>query len=205
MNQRPIHIHPIYQTLVCGHSEWDDYVADDLKAVTCPHCLENIKTALSGTSKINSSAPDALHEGQTKHDAGVTMGLPAATSERGRNCVESKKDPNGLDAHDPGAKLDAEKVRLGLVLHGFCRALMAVGKVGTYGAAKYSDNGWMQVDDGQRRYTDAMYRHLMSEASGEDCDYESNLLHAAHTAWNALARLELMLKHGAYDEAYPCE
>ena len=166
---------------------------------------QNTKTGLSRNSKPGYSQPSASMEPQTEGDAGVTMGLPAATSERGGNCVESKKDPNGLDAHDPGAKLDAEKVRLGLVLHGFCRALMAVGKVGTYGAAKYSDNGWMQVDDGQRRYTDAMYRHLMSEASGEDCDYESNLLHAAHTAWNALARLELMLKHGAYDEAYPCE
>ena len=166
---------------------------------------QNTKTGLSRNPKPGYSQPSASLEPQTISSAGVTMGLPAATSERGGNCVEAKKDPNGLDAHDPGAKLDAEKVRLGLVLHGFSRALLAVGKVGTYGAAKYSDNGWMQVDDGQRRYTDAMYRHLMSEASGEDCDYESNLLHAAHTAWNALARLELMLKHGAYDEAYPCE
>lgn len=166
---------------------------------------ENTKTETEGSQKMQGYAADASLEARTEGNAGVAMGLPAATSERAGNCVESKKDPNGLDAHDPGAKLDAEKVRLGLVLHGFCRALMAVGKVGTYGAAKYSDNGWMQVDDGQRRYTDAMYRHLMSEASGEDCDYESNLLHAAHTAWNALARLELMLKHGAYDEAYPCE
>ena len=166
---------------------------------------QNTKTGLSRNPKPGYSQPSASLEPQTISSAGVTMGSPAATSERGGNCVEGKKDPNGLDAHDPGAKLDAEKVRLGLVLHGFSRALLAVGKVGTYGAAKYSDNGWMQVDDGQRRYTDAMYRHLMSEASGEDCDYESNLLHAAHTAWNALARLELMLKHGAYDEAYPCE
>lgn len=103
-------------------------------------------------------------------------------------------DPQGFSAHDPGAKLDGGKVRLGLVMHGFPRALMAVGEVGTYGAGKYSDNGWMQVPDGESRYTDAMYRHLMAEAAGETTDRESGLLHAAHAAWNALARLELALR-----------
>jgi hypothetical protein len=36
-------------------------------------------------------------------------------------------------------------------------------------------------------------RHLLEEAQGLECDADSNLLHAAHTAWNALARLELIL------------
>jgi hypothetical protein len=108
--------------------------------------------------------------------------------------MKNHHDPNGLAAHDPGSKLDAEKVRLGLVMHGFPRALVAVGEIGTYGARKYTDNGWMQVCDGQRRYTDAMYRHLMLEATGESNDPESGLSHAAHAAWNALARLELLLR-----------
>lgn len=106
-----------------------------------------------------------------------------------------ESDPNGKDQHEPGAKLDNGKNRLGLVLLGFPNALVEVGKVGTYGANKYTDNGWKHVHDGQRRYTDAMLRHLLSEASGELRDPESKLLHAAQTAWNALARLELMLKN----------
>lgn len=106
----------------------------------------------------------------------------------------TETDPTGRKPNDPGAKLDQGKNRLGLVLFGFSRALQAVGRVGTYGAQKYSDNGWMQVPDGKERYTDAMLRHLMSEAQGEEIDPETGLMHAAQTAWNALSRLELMLR-----------
>ena len=83
---------------------------------------------------------------------------------------------------------------MGLVMGGFSRALQAVGEVGTFGASKYTDNGWVDVPDGERRYTDAMLRHLMKEAEGEVCDPDSGLKHAAHLAWGALARLDLMLR-----------
>jgi hypothetical protein len=69
-----------------------------------------------------------------------------------------------------------------------------VGEVGTYGTIKYSPGSWMHVPDGRERYTDALWRHLLAEAAGEDPDRDSGLAHAAHTAWNALARLELMLR-----------
>jgi hypothetical protein len=39
-----------------------------------------------------------------------------------------------------------------------------------------------------------MMRHWLAEQQGIECDEESNLRHAAHLAWNALARLELMLR-----------
>lgn len=106
----------------------------------------------------------------------------------------SDEDPNGLSQDQPGAKLDSGKSRPGLVLGGFSQALMKVSDVGTFGASKYSDNGWMQVVNGRGRYTDALYRHLMAEAGGEVHDSESEIEHAAHAAWNALARLELMLR-----------
>lgn len=99
-----------------------------------------------------------------------------------------------IDQHAPGAKLDHGKPRHGLVLGGFARALTEVAKVGTFGANKYTDNGWVSVPNGQARYTDALYRHLSAEAKGELNDGESELLHAAHAAWNALARLDLLLR-----------
>jgi len=105
-----------------------------------------------------------------------------------------ESDPDGKDAHELGAKLDAGKNRLGLVLLGFARALQEIGRVGTYGASKYTDYGWIEVEDGERRYTDALLRHLFAEATGEWCDPDSGLSHAAHAAWNALARLDLMLR-----------
>jgi hypothetical protein len=106
----------------------------------------------------------------------------------------TEHDPTGRNAKDPGSKLDAGKPRCSLVLGGFAAALEQVAKVGTFGANKYTDNGWKTVPNGEERYTDALYRHLLKESQGEQCDADSNLLHAAHTAWNALARLELMLK-----------
>lgn len=106
----------------------------------------------------------------------------------------SEKDPQGIDQHSPGAKLDSGKNRLGLVLGGFSLALQEVGKVGTFGANKYTDNGWKEVVGGIERYGDAQLRHKLSELAGEEVDPDSGFLHAAHDAWNSLARLELMLR-----------
>lgn len=104
-----------------------------------------------------------------------------------------ESDPNGIPQHAPGAKLDAGKTRLWLVFSGFANALEEVGKVGTFGAKKHCDDGWKSVPDGYARYSSAMLRHIMKEARGEAIDPDFGLLHAAHTAWNALARLELLL------------
>lgn len=99
-----------------------------------------------------------------------------------------------MNQHAPGAKLDQGKNRLGLVLGEFARSLWEVGSVGTFGAAKYSDSGWLQVPDGERRYIDAMMRHLMSDLRGEKLDRESQLPHLAHAAWCCLAVLDLRLR-----------
>lgn len=108
--------------------------------------------------------------------------------------LPAESDPHGLCPHAPGAKLDAGKVRAGLVLGGFARALLAVCEVGEYGATKYSPDGWKFVPGGIDRYTDAMHRHLLAEAAGQARDADTEMLHAAHAAWNALARLDLMIR-----------
>lgn len=112
----------------------------------------------------------------------------------------SEADPNGVDAHAPGAKLDAGKVEPELIQRGFSRALEAVSAVGTYGAQKYSRDGWESVPEAQRRYTNALYRHLYAEHQGETNDQDTGLAHAAHAAWNALARLELALRENSETE-----
>ena len=76
----------------------------------------------------------------------------------------------------------------------FPRAIESVAAVSTFGANKYAWNGWQNVDNGFERYSDAMVRHLLREGQGEVLDLDSGLLHAAHVAWGALARLELMLR-----------
>ena len=103
-----------------------------------------------------------------------------------------EKDPNGIEPYAPGAKLDDGKPEADL-LQDFGLALLAVAEVSTFGKRKYSRGGWQYVKDGINRYTAAMFRHLFEERY-EDNDPDSDLLHAKHTAWNALARLELMLR-----------
>jgi hypothetical protein len=76
----------------------------------------------------------------------------------------------------------------------FPRAISAVAEVSAFGASKYAWKGWEGVLDGYNRYSDAMVRHLIYEGEGEVLDVDSGLLHAAHCAWNALARLELIIK-----------
>lgn len=105
-----------------------------------------------------------------------------------------KIDPTGKNQHETGAKLDYGKIRMGLIMEGFAPALREVAKIGTFGANKYTDNGWKDVPNAKARYTDAMYRHLNIEAMGEEIDPDSNELHAAHAAWNALARLYFILE-----------
>lgn len=106
----------------------------------------------------------------------------------------NERDPHGTDQHSPGAKLDAGKVRPALVLRGFARALLEVSRVGTHGAMKYTENGWMEVPNGEARYDDAKLRHWLNEACGESHDPDTKIIHAAHEAWNALARLDLILR-----------
>ena len=106
----------------------------------------------------------------------------------------AERDPHGTPPSAPGAKLDAGKTRAGLAIGGFARALLAVSEVATFGARKYTPHGWVAVPDGVERYTDAMYRHLLAEAAGDKLDGDSGLSHAAHAAWCALARLDLLLR-----------
>ena len=107
--------------------------------------------------------------------------------------IAAEIDPQGLKRGEPGAKFDAGKVRPSLILNAMPLAILAVSEVGTYGANKYSENGWKNVDNGIARYTDAMDRHRIKEGL-EVFDEDSNLRHAAQVAWNALARLELILR-----------
>lgn len=116
------------------------------------------------------------------------------TNETPAGIVTTELDPYGKSQHTPGAKVDAGKVRMHLVTGGMARALLEVAKVSTFGATKYSDGGWVEVPDGFRRYEDAQQRHAAYRHIGEDFDSDSQLLHLAHEAWNALAKLDLYLR-----------
>ena len=139
-----------------------------------------------------------------------------------------ERDPNGLDPHTPGAKLDAGKQLPVLVLVPFIpvlgtciknpqiKLLFSLAKllleksslhgiidqvisentttrisglvaVGTYGATKYTPDGWLSVPDGMQRYGEAAARHMLKRIDGEEVDQDSGLPHIDHCLWNMLA------------------
>lgn len=114
----------------------------------------------------------------------------------------TEKDPAGLDPKTQGAKLDYGKHPVfSLCFNYFPRALMAVASVSEYGVRKYHIGGWAKVENGAVRYGDAKARHGLKEAiEGPYDDKDSGLSHAAQEAWNALARLEFLLKDGTIED-----
>lgn len=106
-----------------------------------------------------------------------------------------QKAREGESIEKGGLKYDVgkEPVQQG-VFEYFPRALLAVARVSAIGAKKYSWGNWKAaMVDGINRIGNAKGRHILKEAIQGQLDPESKELHAAHEAWNCLARLELML------------
>jgi hypothetical protein len=105
-------------------------------------------------------------------------------------------------------KYDGDKANVmsGVFLR-FPRAIAEVARVSDMGCAKYSappgDKGYLDVEDGYRRYTEALGRHLIAETLEGPINTEKGgalpeegvaVFHAAQVAWCALARLERYLR-----------
>lgn len=132
------------------------------------------------------STLDPQKEYQKLVDAGILEGVPK----------RKEVDPNGKAPGEAGAKFDAGKISVTRgCLHYFPRALTAVAELSCIGAKKYSWKGWSEVPDGIIRYSDALGRHeLRIEDDFSRRDPDTGVLEAAAVAWNALARLELILR-----------
>lgn len=89
---------------------------------------------------------------------------------------------------EQGLKYDDGKLLVTLVQPEFVKG---VAEVLTFGAKKYKPNSWQTVEDGKRRYEDALYRHWLAYLEGEEKDPESNLEHLKHLACNAMFLLYL--------------
>lgn len=115
--------------------------------------------------------------------------LPPQRSSRPDNQAFLHEETEGLkfDAGKPiFTCLDAESI-------------LEVGKVAAFGAKKYSYDNWRLVVDGERRYLNALWRHLLAHQSGEFRDQETGLPHLAHAGWNALAALFFARKEHSND------
>ena len=79
----------------------------------------------------------------------------------------------------PGRKFDTGKAEYGLIPP---HALNELAMVLTMGAKKYDRDNWRHVPDAERRYFDAMERHIWAWKRGEVIDPESGRNHLAHAA-----------------------
>jgi hypothetical protein len=96
-----------------------------------------------------------------------------------------------------GKKYDGEKPRLYLLPP---RTLVEVGKVLTFGAAKYDEHNWKKLDNLQNRYTGAALRHIFAHMEGEELDPETGLDHLAHALCCLMFKLEAKLENGESKE-----
>ena len=83
------------------------------------------------------------------------------------------------------------------VFQEFPLAMLEIAKVTAYGAGKHAVRGWQTFspDYAIRYHTGKMGRHLLAEETeGAVNEEDGGLLHAAQVAWNALARLEHILR-----------
>ncbi len=87
-----------------------------------------------------------------------------------------------------GQKHDQGKLRPTLLFQSLPNAVHQTIEVLQYGANKYGDENWKQVDP--KRYKDALLRHLLAYLAGEEHDKESDLKHLAHISSNVLFLLE---------------
>lgn len=93
-------------------------------------------------------------------------------------------------------KFDGEKVRLDLIP---VTPLLAIGKVLTYGAKKYSERNWEKGLAWSRCYAAAL-RHLFAWWSGETNDPETGLNHLDHALCEIMFLREFTETHTELDD-----
>lgn len=71
------------------------------------------------------------------------------------------------------------------------KAVEGMIKVLTFGALKYSPQGWRTVPNAKEMYLSAMMRHIRALSAGEVVDPESGLRHIDHIVTNACFLSEL--------------
>lgn len=91
----------------------------------------------------------------------------------------------------PDMKHDGGKPRWSLLRRGVTRALEGIITVLEFGAKKYAEDSWKTVENGERRYRDALDRHLAEIDKGDEFDAETGLPHIYHVGCNALFLAEL--------------
>ena len=92
-----------------------------------------------------------------------------------------------------GRKFDSTKPKMYLLPP---KATIEVSKVLTFGAEKYDEENWRQLENAQNRYSGGALRHIFAHLDGELKDEETDCSHLAHAICCLMFKLELELENG---------
>lgn len=112
------------------------------------------------------------------YDLGKQHGKTKLCGELAKHAIKTRAE---------GIKYDSQKPEPTLVPP---NAIESVIKILTFGAQKYSRDGWKSLDDLHRRYLNACLRHLLEYQKGNPIDDESGMPHLAHAVCSLLFVLE---------------
>lgn len=100
-----------------------------------------------------------------------------------------------------GVKHDQGKPPVSLIS---VSAILEEARVLGFGAKKYDEDNW-RGGISYRRILDAVLRHVLAIADGEDQDPESGLLHAAHARCGLGFLIEYYSTHPEMDDRHTSE
>jgi hypothetical protein len=106
---------------------------------------------------------------------------------------QTRVTPDGM-----GVKDDASKPQMSLIPGA---ALIEVGRVLDYGAAKYAPDNW-RAGMRTRRLLDAAIRHIYQYADGETLDQETGITHLAHAICNLMFGIVMEQERSDLDDRY---
>lgn len=93
------------------------------------------------------------------------------------NNIKTQFNPNNVVKEDIG------KNRLDLIEPDF---ILGLGEALTFGAKKYTDNGWKDIKNKHDDNYASLMRHIMAWRKGEKKDHESGLNPLLHAAYNLM-------------------
>ena len=95
-----------------------------------------------------------------------------------------------------GKKYDGGKPQMHLLPP---KAIEQVAEVLTFGAVKYGEHNWKELDNLQNRYTSAALRHIF-QSMEQELDEETGCYHEAHAICCLLFKLEAKLNEARSKE-----
>lgn len=114
---------------------------------------------------------------------------PDRTREKIQEQLDKSNNKDNKNNKNKGKKFDINKLRWDLLPY---EAIEEVVKGLTYGADKYGDNNWKDVENGIERYFAALMRHLVAWRTGELIDTDSGLPHLSIAACNITMIISLL-------------